>query len=586
MGETSSFPCSFCMGGTNDKNNKNGNNQNEEEEEDSSYQQIEEPSFRQPSLTENLSLAFSQPLSLFGENKNKNRKNDDLIYLNNAGQGRFSNKVQAAGLQALQRSPWEMSAVQEEQDVRSLFAQLIGAASSEIAIMPSTAFAITLAAHNIARLHQIKRTLQRHDHQQKKHSNSSDKEEQMEVLDVGAAKVLVLQDQYPSAIYPWQEICDRRKGHDKNNNKNLPLSGPTDHHHHSHQKNHSLTQPVVNWSIHVVPYPEDEYGTPSRTWTESILEHMSLASNHDLAVVCIPPLHWADGRIIDLRRVSGACQARNICLLVDATQAVGICAPPINVEDIQPTLLACSTHKWLRGPSGTSLVYVHPKVHDTWLPLDQHERGRWVMTDGGADYYINAATRGHFMDPNTGYYPKAFATDARRFDAGGKANPMLLPMLRAALNEVVQLNVHNAQERLKRIMQPLLQWCHDHHFVVPSQPHVYHLIGIQPPPMKIRSTTTTTTDDTSQLPVLQPHVHANRLSPKQLVQVVRHLQEEHGIVLQARCGGLRISPYLDTSPQDVQTVIDALEDVFFWFSRTCLADGGYHQHLHQNCYHQ
>ena len=576
----------------------------------------------------------------------KNTTSEDdggKIYFNNAGQGRFSPAVQQAGMEALHRPPWKMVAVSEEAEVRSLFAQLIGdtattGTNTNIAVMPSTAFAITLAAHNIARLYQqqvIREHREHREQQHHQHSSSSNGEDHRR-----QAKILVLQDQYPSAIYPWQEICNRSR-------KRIPPTAssgslataasspailsssekqqqqPQQHNHAPHHASHMATpqhhspprsrsphfsssssvhhstphyhyydphstgtstnSSAVTWSLHVVPYPEDEYGNPHRTWTESILEHLNRFSSHNsIQAVMVPPLHWADGRLIDLVRIGKVCHSRHIPLIVDATQAVGV-MNSINVQDIEPTMVACSTYKWLRGPAGTSLVYLHPSVHDTWLPLDQHERGR-DMT--GTDYYENAATRGHFMDPHSGYYPEAYFANARKFDAGGKANPLLMPMLQASLRELVQDQVvATAQEILKQRMQPLLAWCHDHGFVIPSQPHAYHLIGIQPPPYLVHKHVTAaqelaarspsrnklsppttplhTTDPHHPAPVPHYEHHPARLSPKQLVQVAQHLERKYGIVLQARCGGFRIAPYLDTTPEQVQALIQALEEIFF-----------------------
>lgn len=47
-----------------------------------------------------------------------------------------------------------------------------------------------------------------------------------------------------------------------------------------------------------------------------------------------------------------------------------------DVKRFQASMLACSVHKWLRGPPGMSLVYVSPELHDSWLPLDLHGRSR------------------------------------------------------------------------------------------------------------------------------------------------------------------------------------------------------------------
>lgn len=224
--------------------------------------------------------------------------------MNNAAKARFDLDVVAAGVASVEKDPWNMSDDGDQERVRELYARIIGAdGPSSIAIMPSTTFAITLAAQN------LKST-------------------------VAGGKILLLQDQYPSAVYPWQDVC----------------------------------QTTGVFSLEIVPYPKE-----SETWTELILERVS-CSNHGISIACLPPLFWCDGSLIDLEVIGPLCKEKEIMLIVDATQAAGIY--PINVKSIQPTMMACSVHKWLRGPSGTCLVYVDQDVLNEWQPLDQHDRGK------------------------------------------------------------------------------------------------------------------------------------------------------------------------------------------------------------------
>jgi selenocysteine lyase/cysteine desulfurase len=172
-----------------------------------------------------------------------------VVYLNHAGQAPLTADVQRAGIEALKRPPWQIHADDDQKRVRELFASFIEADSSQIATMPSTAFAITLAARN------IQRTLLK-----KK------------------GRVLILQDQMCSAIYPWQEICEESDG---------------------------------DIELDVVPHPQTEGG-----WTEAILKRL----DNDVLVACLPPLHWSDGALVDLEIISSVCIKHDIALIVDATQ--------------------------------------------------------------------------------------------------------------------------------------------------------------------------------------------------------------------------------------------------------------------------
>lgn len=379
---------------------------------------------------------------------NDNTNDDDIVYLNNAGQARLEKRVQEIGSKRIQMPPWKSNVSEDDRQVRRLFAQLILADESEISIMPSTAFAITLAAKNV-----------------ELHSSLT------------GGRVLLLQDQYDSAVYPWQDLCHRSDG---------------------------------RWKLEIVPSPHET------DWTEAVLASIHAAHDHEnpVRVACLPPLHWSTGALLDLPRISEMCRQLGVLLIVDATQAVG--AMPCSIQSIQPAMLACSIHKWLRGPPGASLVYVNTALHNRWQPLDQHGRAR--DTSGGSSG----------MGPD-GYYPEKFVKSARKFDSGGRSNPILLPMLRASLEEVVQVNVAQLQQRLEILMRPLLEWAKLNDFNVPRSGHAYHLVGIQP-----RNTTN-----------------------EKCVDICQQLAAQ-GVFIAVRCGGFRVSPYLDTTEEHIKRLIDSL----------------------------
>lgn len=89
----------------------------------------------------------------------------------------------------------------------------------------------------------------------------------------------MLEDQMCSAIYPWQVLCSESES---------------------------------SIQLEIVAYPTDLSGG----WTEAILEQLS----DDVLVVCLPPLHWSDGSIVDLDAIGKVCRAKGIYFIVDATQ--------------------------------------------------------------------------------------------------------------------------------------------------------------------------------------------------------------------------------------------------------------------------
>ena len=211
-------------------------------------------------------------------------------------------------------------------------------------------------------------------------------------------------------------------------------------------------------------------------------------------------------------------------LLLVCYHSPAVGALPVSVKKIRPAVVACSSHKWLRGPSGVSLVYIDPTLHESWIPLDLQARGRVVS--GTTTWHATS----HEIGPNG--YPEEFYSDGRKFDAGGKPNPILLPMLRCALESVVKLDCDKIQSTLETLMSPLLTWAESRQYRVPKQPHCWHLIGIQPPNM----------------------------TTEELLQACKSLNES-GVIVSVRCGGFRISPYTTNTTADVDRLIEALERV-------------------------
>lgn len=381
-------------------------------------------------------------------------------YFNNAAKARFDPDVVTTGVACVQQDAWEMSGDEDKERVRELFAQIIGAEGSEIAVMPSTAFAITLAAQNLKETAALKNR---------------------------QGKILLLQDQYPSAVYPWQD----------------------------------LSQSSSLISLEIVPYPNLE---EKQTWTTLILERLAKS---DILVACLPPLSWCDGSIIDLNTIGAYCKERNIVLIVDATQAVGVF--PVNVQAIQPAMLACSTHKWLRGPAGTCLCYVDKKAVSLWKgPLDQHDRAR--------DWHGQSIAYRNTLSPNG--YPSDFMAGARKFDSGGRAQPILMPMLRAALEKVALIDVKQAQVQLHALMRPLRNWIATQNAAfhpLPGNPetHAGHIFGLRP----------------------------KQLSVDEMIQMAKQLATKERVIVSVRCGVFRVSPYVDNSAEDVQHLVGALQKV-------------------------
>ncbi|MHB8766061.1 MAG: aminotransferase class V-fold PLP-dependent enzyme, partial [Deferrisomatales bacterium] len=109
----------------------------------------------------------------------------DVAYLNFAYMSPQLRSVTEAGRAAAARkaAPWRIGPADfftGSERARGLFGRLVGAGADEVAIVPSASYGIEVAAAN---------------------------------LPVGPGRrILVLQDQFPSNVYPWRELAARQGG--------------------------------------------------------------------------------------------------------------------------------------------------------------------------------------------------------------------------------------------------------------------------------------------------------------------------------------------------------------------------------------
>ena len=251
---------------------------------------------------------------------NNDPDSETVHYFNHASQAPLSSEVQKLGIDLLQSSPWNNadnshSALYSQARIRSLFAALIdgdettiggGAmqdedtptaknnSGSRIAMFPSTAFAITLAARNIVA-----------------------QRDQREYCGAGG-RILVLQDQFDSAVYPWQQVCDESGGR-----LSLDIVG------HPNGADHNGGNVSVSDKRHASGSNNktniDSSDVSVDGWTRAVLEKLQNDHNsNEIVAACLPPLHWSDGTILDLETIGAVCKDRSIPLIVDATQ--GMCS--------------------------------------------------------------------------------------------------------------------------------------------------------------------------------------------------------------------------------------------------------------------
>src|ERR687894_890163 len=262
---------------------------------------------------------------------------EDIVYLNCAYMSPQLRPAREVGEKAVSRKsrPWEITPddfFEEAEETRALFARLVGGDTDGVAIIPSVSYGISVAAANVP------------------------------VRE--GQKIVILEDQFPSNVYPWRELAER--------------SGAR---------------------LVTLPRPED------LDWGRALLAEIDA----DTAVVAVPNCHWTDGSLVALASVGESAREAGAALVVDAIQSLG--AYPFDVLEVRPDFLVAASYKWLLGPYGVGYMYVGEGDREG-KPIEHN----WINRRGSEDF-------SRLVEYRDGFQP-----GARRYDVGERSDFVLLPM--------------------------------------------------------------------------------------------------------------------------------------------------------------
>ncbi len=167
-------------------------------------------------------------------------------------------------------------------------------------------------------------------------------------------------------------------------------------------------------------------------WNSRFLEAIDDAT----AVVALGQVHWTDGTLFNLKEIGARARETGAAFIIDGTQSVG--ALPFDIEDIAPDALICAGYKWLMGPYGISVAY-YGERYDDGTPLEE----TWIGRLGSEDFR-------RLVD-----YQDCYRPGAVRYDAGESSNFIHVPMLKAALEQILDWGVDEIQSYCQRLNAPL-----------------------------------------------------------------------------------------------------------------------------------
>ncbi|HUH12213.1 MAG TPA: aminotransferase class V-fold PLP-dependent enzyme [Longimicrobiales bacterium] len=165
-------------------------------------------------------------------------------------------------------------------------------------------------------------------------------------------------------------------------------------------------------------------------WTERVLACIDSATE----LVALPQAHWTDGSLFDLERFGARARQVGALFVVDGTQTVG--AHPFDVRAVRPDALVCAGYKWLLGPYSLGVMYLGERFDDA-QPLEE----TWIGREASEDFRA-------LVD-----YRDRYRQDASRFDVGERSNFILVPMLAAALEQLLEWGVAEVAAYCDRLNQ-------------------------------------------------------------------------------------------------------------------------------------
>ena len=226
------------------------------------------------------------------------------------------------------------------------------------------------------------------------------------------SRVLMIEGEFPSLALVWQERAE-----------------------------------AVGATVEVVPRPANA------DWTSALLDAIDRPGAPPVGLAALTPLHWSDGAMIDLLKVTAALHRQGARIVIDATQSTGVL--DLDLAALKPDFLAFPTYKWVLGPYSLAFLYVAPE-HHSGRPLEDHGPARTP----GSNSYIPTA---------------------RRFDRGEKNDPIGLPMAAVGLEQVLAWEKSAVAARLRSLTDAMAEAVADIPGIsmLPRAQRAPHILGLR-----------------------------------------------------------------------------------------------------------
>jgi len=245
-------------------------------------------------------------------------------------------------------------------------------------------------------------------------------------------------------------------------------------------------------------------GSEGRIPPESFIEKMDDRTR----AVGVSWVAYGTGYRFDIPTIATACRERDIVLLVDGIQGVGVLATPLT--ELGADVVVAGGFKGLLSPTGTGFLYCREGFASRIDPT-----------------YV---ARFSFASDDKWKRDLELATDARRFEYGNP-NYLGIWVMRHCLDLILSIGLDEIERRVRDLTTLLYEQVEERGFKV-----------ITPKPWNERAG------------ILSFDVPEPELVRRQLL--------ERKIVVNVRDGGtLRAAPHFYNTPQDIETLVDTLSEV-------------------------
>jgi selenocysteine lyase/cysteine desulfurase len=224
-------------------------------------------------------------------------------------------------------------------------------------------------------------------------------------------------------------------------------------------------------------------------------------------LLAISFVQYLSGHRANLEAIGEICHRRGVLFFVDAIQGLG--AFPLDVRKSRIHALSADGHKWLLGPEGCGILYIHRDLQDSVQPV---EFG-WTNVARYNDY----ASRDMSLRP-----------DAGRYECG-TLNTIGCFGLRAALEFILEVGVDNIALAVRELGDAVADGARQKGYSLCLDRTEANAAGI--------------------VSIQKANVDSRLL--------VRHLKER-GFLAAPRQGWVRVSPHFYITREEIERFVDAL----------------------------